>query len=115
LLCFPNPAYSTETVYSPAGNAGMVYSPLSELCAVLTNPVAALVMVTFALETLPPELSRILPDSVAVIACAFETGAENVSTANRHARETARHTKDVSKRFMNITPKTESRTECAGV
>jgi hypothetical protein len=46
----------------------MVYSPASELCTVLANPVAALAIVTLAFETLPPEVSRIRPDSVAVMA-----------------------------------------------
>src|SRR5882724_5877580 len=101
LLCLLNPLYSTETVYSPAGNAGIVYSPLSELCAVLTNPVAELVIVTVALPTLPPEVSRILPKSVALMACPFVAGAEIQIRTSRH---TARHAKDGVIRFITITP-----------
>ncbi len=105
LLCFRNPANSTETAYSPAGKAGMKYSPFSEVCAALVNPVAALAMVTFALETLPPDVSKILPDSVAVMACPFVIGAETPISANKHARQTARHTKDGFTCLMTLTPK----------
>src|SRR6266404_2382784 len=104
LLCFLNPANSTETAYSPAGKAGMKYSPFSEVCAALANPVAALAMVTFALETLPPDVSKILPASVAVMACPFAIGAETPINANKHARQTARHTKDGLIRFITLTP-----------
>src|SRR5258707_13619383 len=79
----------------------MVYSPLSELCAVLTNPVAELVIVTIALPTLPPEVSRILPKSVALMACPFVAGAEMQIRTSRH---TARHAKDGVIRFITITP-----------
>jgi hypothetical protein len=67
-VCFPKPENSTVTLYSPAGSAGMEYSPLSELCAERENPVARLEAVTFALATLPPEASEILPESVALTA-----------------------------------------------
>jgi hypothetical protein len=46
----------------------MEYSPLSELCAERENLVARLEAVTFALVTLPPEASVILPESVAFTA-----------------------------------------------
>src|ERR1700730_115707 len=105
LLCLPNPAISTETVYSPAGKAGMVYSPASELCTVLENPVAALVTVTFAFETLPPEVSSTRPDNVAVMAWPFASGAAMQINVNEKARKAARETHDGLTRFMKLTPK----------
>src|SRR5713101_2712845 len=103
LLCFRNPANSTETAYSPAGKAGMKYSPFSEVCAALANPVAALAMVTFALEMLPPDVSKILPDSVAVMACPFAIGTETQISASKHARQAARHTDSLTG-LMTLTP-----------
>src|SRR5258708_24215762 len=83
----------------------MKCSPFSEVCVALANPVAALARVTFALETLPPDVSKILPDSVAVMACPLAIGAETPINANKHARQTARHTKDGLIRFITLTPK----------
>jgi hypothetical protein len=63
-------------------------------------------MVTLALETLPPDVSKILPDNVAVIACPFAAGTEVQISASKNARETARHTQDGLIRFIALTPKT---------
>jgi hypothetical protein len=61
-------------------------------------------MVTFALETLPPDVSKILPDSVAVMACPFAIGTETQIRANKHTTQTARHTRGLI-RFISLTPK----------
>src|SRR5260370_33595657 len=93
----------------------MKYSPFYEVCAALANPVAALAMVTFALEMLPPDVSKILPDSVAVMACPFAIGAETPINANKHATQTAGHTKDGLIRFITLTPKRAEAPEWRGV
>jgi hypothetical protein len=56
------------------------------------------------LETLPPDVSKILPDSVAVMACPFAIGAETQISANKQAKQTARHTKDCLTCLMTLTP-----------
>ena len=76
---------------------------------------ATLVMVTLALETLPPDVSKILPDNVAVIACPFAAGTEVQISASKNARETARHTQDGLIRFIALTPKRAETAECRGV
>src|SRR6267154_96123 len=86
--CLPNPANSTDTVYSPAGSAGTEYSPASELCTDLEKPVAALATVILALETLPPELSATRPESVAVMACPCSAGHNPKISAEKRLRNT---------------------------
>src|SRR5580693_981955 len=87
LVCFPNPENSTVTLYSPAGRAGMEYSPLSELCAERENPVARLEAVTPALATLPPEASVIFPESVAfTVWLRAESGGISRKAAHNAAR-----------------------------
>jgi hypothetical protein len=54
---------------------------------------------------LAPDVSKILPDSVAVIACPFATGAEMQMIARKHKRENTRHSHDGLVRFMTLTPK----------
>src|SRR6266478_3230456 len=104
LVCLPNPVNSTATAYSPAGSAGIAYSPLSELCTVRAKPVEALNIVTLALETLPPEVSTILPDRVAVMAWLRAAGATQMS-ANKHAKEIATDTQNGWIRFFTLTPR----------
>jgi hypothetical protein len=84
--------------------AGMEYSPASELCTVLVNPVDALAMLTRALETLPPDVSKILPESVAVIACPLAIGRETQKRASKHTTQTATFTQGLI-RFISLTPK----------
>src|SRR6267154_282177 len=75
--CLPNPANSTDTVYSPAGSAGTEYSPASELATVI-----------LALGTLPPELSATRPESVAVMACPCSAGHNPKISAEKRLRNT---------------------------
>src|SRR6266849_6999636 len=107
LVCLPNPVNSTTTAYSPAGSAGIAYSPLSELCTVRVKPVEALNIVTLALYTLPPEVSTILPDSVAVMAWLRAAGATQMS-ANKHTKEMATDTQNDWIRFFTLTPENGS-------
>src|SRR5712692_6271793 len=88
LICLRKPAYSTDTVYSPAGSAGTEYSPESELCTVLEKPVAGLATVTLTLDTLQPEVSTTRPDSVAVMACPRTAGQNPRITAKRKPTST---------------------------
>src|SRR5207245_10303231 len=93
-VCFPKPENSTVTLYSPAGSARMVYSPLSELCAERENPVARLEAVTVALATLPPEASVIFQERVALTAWPRTDAGKHRRKAEYRPtgrRETRRH------------------------
>ena len=93
LVCLPNPVKIAATAYSPAGSAGIVYSPPSDACTERENPVAVFVAVTAALAMLPPDASTIFPESVAFTACpwAFEAGKNaklKTTKANKACRQT---------------------------
>src|SRR5262249_6480044 len=103
LVCLPNPENSAVTVYSPAGSAGIEYSPPSELCTLRVNPVDVLVMVTLALATLPPEVSRTRPERVALIAWACAEAANAECNGMKQARQTERHT--AVDLILTLTPK----------
>src|SRR6266571_2074444 len=93
LVCLRNPAKSTITLYSPAGRAGITYSPVSEHCTDRESPVAVLETDTFALATLPPEASTTRPVSVAFTAWLKDAGGQaTAKPSTRAARNNCRDT-----------------------